>query len=329
MKTSGILKLSAVALLTSAALNVHAGTSVTNEMGTFAIHGDVEFNNDYRNQETAGPDTTTYDQNGRLLIGVAGSRDVGSNGYINANAETLLHLDGDITADDAWIAIGEKADWEIKMGRFEAYDLFPAGQDTIVNYAQDVYMTKYARGRSDNGQINLSKTTERVYFELSTNFMANDDDNINARNNAVFLRPVVAATLTDSLKLAVGAEINATADEEDAANDFSGYGATLNYTMGDLNMNVSYAARDFDDTTNQEDTTYGVNAQYQNFFIAYVYAETDTGTTAKSTTVYSSYKFANIMDVEDLALYAGGYYSDVKDSDNTDSGLRLRVKYLF
>ncbi|MDW6004074.1 carbohydrate porin [Vibrio mangrovi] len=328
MKASGILKLSAVALLTSAALNVNAGTSITNDMGTFAISGDVEFDTNYRNEEVSGPDTTTYDQTGRLLIGVSGMRDVGSNGYISANAQTLLHLDGDITADDAWIAIGEKADWEIKLGRFEAYDLFPAGQDTVVNYAQDVYMTKYARGRSDNGQINLSKTTERVYFELSTNFMENNDDNIGARNNAVFLRPVVAVTLTDSLKLSAGAEVNATADSEDAANDFAGYGATLNYATGDFNMNVSYATRDFD-TTVQEDTTYGINAQYKNFFIAYVYGETDTGTTSEVKTVYSSYKFANIMDVEDLALYVGAYYSDVKDSDNTDSGARLRVKYLF
>jgi hypothetical protein len=328
MKASGILKLSTVALLTSAALNVYAGTSVTNEMGTFAISGDVEFDTNYRNEETSGPDTTTYDQTGRLLIGVSGMRDVSDNGYISANAQTLLHLDGDITADDAWIAIGEKEDWEIKLGRFEAYDLFPAGQDTVVNYAQDVYMTKYARGRSDNGQINLSKTTERVYFELSTNFMEQNDDNVGARNNAVFLRPAVAFTLTDSLTLSAGAEVNVTADAEDAANDFAGYGATVNYTTGDFYVNVSYATRDFD-STEQEDTTYGINAQYKNFFLGYVYGETDKGTESEVDTVYSSYKFANIMDVEDLALYAGAYYSHVKEADETDSGARLRVKYLF
>jgi hypothetical protein len=326
MKASGILKLSTLTLLTSVALSAQAGTSVTNDMGTFAISGDVEFNNDIRNEETATTDTNTYDQSGRLLVGVSGMRDVGANNYISANAQILLNMDGDITADDAWVAMGAKEDWELKLGRFEAYNLFPAGQDTYLNHATgvDVYTASHARGRSDNGQINLSKTMDKVYFEVSANFMAN----AGADDNAVFLRPVVAFSLTDSLKLSAGAEINATQDEDDATNDFTGYGATLNYAAGDVSINLNYAAREFD-TSEQDDSSYGVNAQYKNAFIGYVHGENDTGTTAEVDTIYASYKFANVMEVEDLALYLGAYSSEVKDSDNEDSGARLRVKYLF
>ena len=324
MKASGIFKLSTLTLLTSFALSAQAGTSVTNEQGTFAISGDVEFDTNYRSEESTASDTTTYDQTGRLLIGISGKREVGSNGYISANAQTLLGLGGGVSADDAWVAFGETDDWEIKLGRFEAYNLFPAGQDTYLNHAQDVYTTSYARGRSSNGQINLSKTTDSVYFEVSSNFMSNGG----ADTNAVFLRPVVVFSFTDALKLSTGAEVNVTADEDDAANDFTGYGATLNYATGDLNINVSYASRDFD-TNTQEDTTYGANAQYKAFFLGYVHGETDTGTTAEVDTIYASYKFANVMDVEDLALYLGAYGSEVKDSDEADNGVRLRVKYLF
>ncbi len=330
MKASGILKLSTLTLLTSAALSAHAGTSVTNDMGTFAISGDVEFNTDYRNQDNGTTDEKTYDQNGRLLIGISGMRDVGTNGYIATNAQILLNMnnsDDGVTTDDAWIAMGEKNDWEIKLGRFEAYNLFPAGQDTYLNHAQDVYTTSYARGRSDHGQINLAKTMDKVYFEVSANFRG-EGTGSTADKDAVFLRPVVAVSLTDSLKLSAGAEFNMTADEDDAANDFTGYGATLNYAAGDVNINISYAAREFD-TTDQDDTTYGVNAQYKNAFIGYVHGETDTATTTEVDTVYASYKFANIMDVEDLALYLGVYNSDQKDTDVSDSGARLRVKYLF
>jgi hypothetical protein len=326
MKASGILKLSTLTLLTSMALGAQAGTTVSNEMGTFAISGDVEFNNDVRNTETATTDTTNYDQNGRLLVGVSGMRDVGADNYISANAQILLNMSSDVSADDAWIAMGAKQDWELKLGRFEAYNLFPAGQDTYLNHADgvDVYTTSYARGRSANGQINLAKTMDKVYFEVSANFMpagAADD-------NAVFLRPVVALSLTDSLKLSAGAELNATADDADADNDFTGYGATLNYAVDSVSVNVSYAAREFD-TTDKEDMTYGANAQFGNAFIGYVHAENDEATTSEVDTVYASYKFANVMDVEDLALYLGAYSSEVKDSDSKDSGARLRVKYIF
>jgi hypothetical protein len=326
MKASGILKLSTLTLLTSMALGAQAGTTVSNEMGTFAISGDVEFDNDVRNTETAATDKTNYNQDGRLLVGVSGMRDVGADNYISANAQILLKMSGDVAADDAWIAMGAKQDWELKLGRFEAYNLFPAGQDTVLRHANDfsVYTASAARGRSPNGQINFSKTMDKVYFEVSANFMpagAADD-------NAVFLRPVVAMSLTDSLKLSAGAELNATADDADPANDFTGYGATLNYAAGDVSLNVNYAAREFD-TNDQDDTSYGVNAQYKNAFIGYVHGENDTGTTAEVDTVYASYKFANVMDVEELALYVGAYSSEEKDTDNKDSGARLRVKYIF
>jgi hypothetical protein len=326
MKASGILKLSTLTLLTSVALGAQAGSSVTNDMGTFAISGDVEFNNDIRNEETATTDVNTYDQSGRLLVGVSGMRDVGADNYISANAQILLNMDGDVSADDAWVAMGAKEDWELKLGRFEAYNLFPAGQDTYLNHASgvDVYTASYARGRSENGQINFSKTAGSAYFEVSANFMANGG----ADDNAVFLRPVVAFSLSDSLKLSAGGEFNMTADDADADNDFTGYGATLNYAAGDISVNLNYAAREFD-TTDQDDTSYGVNAQYKNAFIGYVHGENDTGTTAEVDTVYASYKFANVMDVEELALYLGAYSSEVKDSDNKDSGARLRVKYIF
>jgi hypothetical protein len=330
MKASGILKLSTLTLLTSVALGAQAGSSVTNDMGTFAISGDVEFNNDYQNTETATTDKTNYDQSGRLLVGVSGMRDVGADNYISANAQILLNMDGDVSADDAWVAMGAKEDWELKLGRFEAYNLFPAGQDTVLNHANnfDVYTASHARGRSDNGQINFSKTAGSAYFEVSANFMEKVDSGDAADDNAVFLRPVVAFSLSDSLKLSAGGEFNMTADKDDAAQDFTGYGATLNYAAGDISVNLNYAAREFD-TTDRDDTSYGVNAQYKNAFIGYVHGEIDTATTAEVDTIYASYKFANIMDVEDLALYLGASSSEEKDTDNKDTSVRLRVKYIF
>lgn len=343
MKASGIFKLSTLALLTTAAMGAQAGISADTAQGTFAVSGDVEFDNNYQATDKYYTDTDTVvdktqiDQGGRLLIGVSGMRQVGDNNYIKTNAQALLKMNSDVAADDAWIAIGAENDWEVKLGRFEAYDLFPAGQDTVLNHANtydandkaeiSVYTASAARGRSDNGQINLSKTVGSTYFEVSTNFMSAGD----ADTNAVFLRPVLSVGLGDAFRLAAGAEINATADSKDAANDFTGYGATLNYSADMLSVNLNYATRDFDVAGTQTETSMGVNAQYGNAFIGYVNAVNDNGGASdpEINTFYASYKFANIMDVEDLALYLGASTSEVKDSDSKDTSVRLRVKYLF
>jgi hypothetical protein len=280
---------------------------------------------------TAYSDTTNFSQSGRVAMTFSGQQNVSDNGYVAAKGQALINQDGGLSADDMWLAIGEYDDWEVKIGRFEATNLAPAGQDTYLNHAGGVvYNAGHARGRSADGQINLSKTTEKVYFELSTNFMAADSDSSDgtADTNAVFARPVVAVTMTDSLKLTAGAEVNLTADEKDSANDFTGYGATLNYAAGGVDLNINYATRDFDSTT-QEDTTFGANVLYSNFALGYVNGTSDTATETEVETIYASYKFANVMDVEDLAIYVGAYTSEVKGSDDASSGARLRLFYAF
>lgn len=340
MKASGIFKLSTLALLTTAAMGAQAGISADTAQGTFAVSGDVEFDNNYRTTDTdqgVNPATTVTDieQDGRLLVGVSGMREASGDRYISTNVQILAHMNGDIDADDAWIAMGKQADWEVKLGRFESYDLFPAGQDTVLNHAPgvEVYTANYARGRSKNGQINLSKTVGSTYFEVSTTFDPKDNGNV-AEENAVFVRPVLSVGLGDAFRLAAGAEINVTADStNDQTQDFTGYGATLNYSADMLSVNLNYAARDLDKNAKdlkQEDTSYGLNAQYGNAFIGYVNGVNDIdGTEAEVNTFYASYKFANIMDVEDLALYLGASTSEVKDSDSKDTSVKLRVKYLF
>ncbi len=72
-------------------------------------------------------------------------------------------------------------DWKIKVGRFEAYDMFPLNQDTFIEYSGNtandlysdgygyIYMMKEGRGRSSGcGNFLLSKTLDNWYFELNT-----------------------------------------------------------------------------------------------------------------------------------------------------------------
>ncbi|NAW91672.1 MULTISPECIES: carbohydrate porin [unclassified Vibrio] len=328
--TSG--KLSLAAILISAALQANAGISVEGEQGVFSIGGDVEFDINFRDSNTKN--AQKLNQDGRLLVLIAGERSVSGDRYIKAQAQPLLKTTGDVDLDDAWIAFGQANNWELKVGRYEAFDLFPVGQDTMLEYANadkpqefangDVYRANKARGRGDNGQIGFSKTADNLYFELSTKF----ENESAADQNAVFVRPVVAYQIVESVRVAAGLEANLTADKDDADNDFLGYGATVNYSADDLSINVNYAFRDFD-TKTQEDTTIGANLLFKGFGLGHVYGEVDTGSSEKVNTTYASYQFANVMDVEDFSVYLGTYYSKVDDTENKDLGMRIRLKYFF
>lgn len=44
-------------------------------------------------------------------------------------------LTGKMNLDDAVFFFGRENDWKIKVGRFEAYDMFPLNQDTFIEYS--------------------------------------------------------------------------------------------------------------------------------------------------------------------------------------------------
>lgn len=110
--------------------------------------------------------------------------------------------------------MGQENDWKIKIGRFEAYDMFPLNQDTFIEYSGNtandlysdgygyIYMMKEGRGRSSSGgNFLLSKTLDNWYFEVNTlvedgsslfvdrNYHGNALDN---QKNVAYVRPVVA-----------------------------------------------------------------------------------------------------------------------------------------
>ncbi|EGR2796782.1 porin [Vibrio navarrensis] len=320
-----LVKLSLASVLVSAAINAQAGVSIENDMGAFSIGGDVEFNLDYTDKNATNKQE--LNQNGRILVQVAAEHTVSGDRYIKMQAQPLLDTSGNVNLDDAWFAMGKKADWELKVGRFEAYDLFPVGQDTMLAYAtaNEPYRANAARGRGDNGQVAFSKTFDSVYFEVASLFK----DESNADNNAVFLRPVVAFQATDSFRVAGGLEANVTADKLDPANDFMGYGVTANYSADAVSVNLNYAFRDFDSQT-KEQSTIGANLLVSGFGLGHVYAQDETNAVkSKLNTTYASYEIANVWDVDALNIYLGTYYSKQSDSDNKDLGARIRFKYFF
>ncbi|MBC5849877.1 carbohydrate porin [Vibrio metschnikovii] len=341
MKFNTFGKLSLASVLVSAALAANAGISVENEQGLFTIGGDVEYDLNFVDKDRSNQGTQDLSQSGRILVQIAAEREVANDHYLKVQVQPLLKSSGDVDLDDAFFAIGRQADWELKIGRFEGFDMFPVGQDTMLDFARtnvagdviEPYRMKDARGRGDYGQVSYAKSIDSLYFELGTLFKQ-QEDKVNkadeADKNAIFVRPVIAFQATDSLRFAAGLEANLTSDKKDENNNFIGYGATVNYSVQDFSLDLSYAYRDFDVTGTKEDTSIGAVIQYKRFGLGHIYSQADTGSKEKMNTTWASYEIANVMDVQDFSIYLGSYFSKVDNAaDDQDVGVRVRFKYFF
>ncbi|HHG8772708.1 TPA: carbohydrate porin [Raoultella planticola] len=283
--------------------------------GDLKIYGDVEFNVDAESHRgllamtnaDIGSDPTydKWDLNGRILLGFDGLRKTSSGRFAGFSVQPLADMTGSMNLDDAVFFFGQENDWQIKVGRFEAYDMFPLNQDTFVehsgNTANDlysdghgyIYMMKEGRGRSDaGGNFLLSKQMDNWYFELNTlledGTSLYDDSGYHGRDmeqkkNVAYLRPVVSWA-KDEFSVAAAVEANVVSNAygyRDAAGHFvdqsdrTGYGLTMTWNglQSDpdngvvVNLNSAYM-----DASNEKDFTAGVNALWQRFELGYIYA---------------------------------------------------------
>jgi hypothetical protein len=378
MKLNGIGKLSLMALLVSSAMSANAGiVSIEDGRGKFSIDGDVEFDVNYQNHKSddiAGIDNDfQLDQTGRILFNFTGERKV--NGYtFKAKVSPGYGAAGNLFVDDVWFSIANDDAGELKIGHFEAYDLFPAGQDTFLDHYADsgdgavsdsqpyMYRAKEARGRGDDGQLMYSRSFDNLYMEVAAKIGNGTDifsgtyhgKAVTAGNDVFIVRPVVAYQ-AGNLKIAAGFETNFVNDsavidvngKQVDILDRDGYGVTGNYSDGDFYVNLSYSAMD---AVDEENVTYGVSVGYAGFCVGYMAAENEISNAETDGTfvgdvevssVYASYKFSNVLDVEDFTMYVGGYQSTAEEKNVTkgagqynvdgedDMGARLRFKYVF
>ncbi|MCG9628000.1 carbohydrate porin [Vibrio mediterranei] len=361
-------KLSLAAVLVSSAMAANAGISIADsETGNFSIGGDVEF--DFNFQDLEGENSNNFNQTGRILLEFAGERYTETGHVFQVNVQPLMQSDGTVALDDAWFAFGKQDGWNLRMGRFEAFDMFPVGQDTFLEYSGDtsnelvsdaapyVYQMKEARGRGSDGQIMYSQTFNNLYLELGsmigdrsdlfsgTDYHGATIDRDNTKDS-VLLRPVVGYQagnfgIAASLETNLVKDAVVTTDGVDIS-DRMGYGVTANYTTADWNLIANFAYMDAVDENNM---TVGVNALYKGFGLGYIHANNDyerkeiassADGKAKVDTVYASYEFADVLQVEDFSIYLGAYYTTIDDQtdiktfeEESDKGVRVRFKYFF
>ncbi|EGT4256541.1 porin [Citrobacter amalonaticus] len=283
--------------------------------GDLKIYGDVEFNMDAESNHGLlamtnanvdhDPTNEQWNINGRILLGFDGTRKLDDDYYAGFSAQPLGDMSGSVNIDDAVFFFGKQDDWKVKVGRFEAYDMFPLNQDTFVehsgNTANDlyddgsgyIYMMKEGRGRSDaGGNFLVSKQVDNWYFELNTlledgTSLYNDGDfhgrEMEQQKNIAYLRPVISWS-QDAFSIAAAMESNVVNNAYGYTNsngkfvdqsDRTGYGMTMTWNglKTDpengvvVNLNTAYM-----DANNEKDLTTGVNALWKRFELGYIYA---------------------------------------------------------
>lgn len=286
--------------------------------GDIKFYGDVEFNMDAAsrsgaltslktsaNKDWASGNNERWDINGRLLLGFDGYRRMEDGNFAGFSVQPLADLSGKMNLDDAVFFFGNENNWKIKVGRFEAYDMFPLNQDTFIEYSGNtandlysdgygyIYMMKEGRGRSDSGgNFLMSKTLDNWYFEVntllengSTLFVDKQYHGIDLDNdkNVAYVRPVISWQ-SGRFSTAVAMEsnlVNNAYGYRDASgqwidqSDRTGYGFTMTWNGQKtdpedgvvVNLNTAYM-----DATDETDFTAGTNALWHNFELGYIYA---------------------------------------------------------
>ncbi|MFP5597237.1 carbohydrate porin [Kluyvera sp. 142486] len=297
-------------------INADKPNLILSGYGDLKIYGDVEFNMDAESKHgllamtnpsySSDPSNEQWDINGRILLGFDGMRKLNNGYFAGFSAQPLGDLSGTVNIDDAAFFFGKEDDWKIKVGRFEAYDMFPLNQDTFVehsgNTANDlyddgsgyIYMMKEGRGRSDSGgSFLMSKQLDNWYFELNTlledGTSLYNDGNYHGREmeqqkNVAYLRPVIAWSPTDEFTVSAAMESNVVNnaygyhDKKGRfvdQSDRTGYGMTMTWNgqKADpdngvvINLNTAYL-----DANNEQDFTAATNVLWKGFELGYIYA---------------------------------------------------------
>lgn len=329
------------------------------------IDGNVELNFNYRNRESNIDYDDEFNQDGRVLIEFAGSKNTPNGHYIGFKAQPLFRSTGSVSVDDVYLNFGQQNGWSIKVGRYEAYDLFPVGLDVFLEYSGDtsnnlymgesayIYQLKEARGRGGDGQIMYSQSVDSFYFEVSSiigdrSEFFNDsyhgvEVDKDTSKDSFIIRPAIAYQFHD-FTIAAGLEQNliknAIVDLEGKdISDRTGYGLTLNWSIENLEANTNFAHMQAVDETN---SSIGVNMLYHRFGIGYVHAEnTYDSSWAKGDvsvgTLYSSFGINDFLSIPDFTVLLGTYFTSVRNrtsnqdafSEDDDFGARVRLHYQF
>lgn len=296
---SKTFKLAAVAALCAAAAVAHAD-----------VKFDANFEGDTTNINAA---SDTFNSGGRIEVNANAALLKQGDNFVNARASLLLGLNADSTVDDAWIQFGNSS-VDLKIGRFEAVDLFPVAKDTVLELATGAgYRANVGRGRFKDGQFHGAlglNAAPGLRFELGLINYKGEKTSIVEQA----VRPAVVYNMGD-LTLRAGFE-----SFDKGAGTQTGYGLSAGYMLAkDAAVNVNYA-----NSSDLDSSSVGANLTYGPAGIGYV--KDKTGATTVDT-VYAAYSFP-LLGVKGAFITPAVSVSS-GDGVADKTALRVRLNYQF
>ncbi|MEY4751481.1 MAG: hypothetical protein RIQ60_3695 [Pseudomonadota bacterium] len=307
------------ALIAAAALTVAAGANAA-----VSFNGDANVELDTTNTSAktiAGASNNSFTQGGRVEVNIAGKSTNGDS-FVAGRGTLTLQKGGATGTDDMWVQFGNsKAD--VKLGRFEAADLYPAGRDTVVNRAgSGNYATNTLRGRTNEAHaaltLNLGGGSSVEVGIIETKTTA-----------AKGVRPVVSfGAGPASVKL--GFESG-----KSGGNSFSGMGGTVGLKAGPGALNVNFASGKTKVTTGDVKRS-AFAANYTVDMGVWVFVESAKNTTGaapseKISTFGLGYQLP-LLGVNGASItpaLSNSSATNGASGNKSDTSLRVRVNYSF
>lgn len=289
-----------------------------------AFDANIELDNTYRSGSAVAAADEGLSQSGRVEMNASGK--AGTNLFVAGKAAFLAKKDGTVAADDMWIQLGS-VKGDVKLGRFEAADLFPLVGDTLVNHAGNVYTANALRGRKDGSQFHAAGTLNLgggLSVELGV---------VETKSAAKGVRPVLsyaAGPLTARIGFEVGKYVAAAPA---AANDVRGVGATVGYDFGGFKLAGNVASGKSNAATRNSQNAVGLTVNAAGLSVGLIAANTEQPVgELKVQTAYVAYNMP-LFDIKGASWTPAFSTSTAKNSstgtDVQENSFRIRLNYAF
>lgn len=301
-----VFKLAAVAALCASAA---AHASVT-------FDANIETNTDFRKKiTTPGSERDSISNGGPVEVQRQCRHRQERRLFRKAKGTMIVGLTGDgVSIDDAWVQAGNSG-VDLKLGRFEAMDLFPLGKDVAANIGNVGYNGNTLRGRKKDGRLHAAmglNASSNVRIELG---LITEKQTGGASYG---LRPVVQFG-AGALTLRAGVE--AIKGDNGGASS-TGVALTAGYAVNSsttINANIASNSKD-------DKSAFGLNATFGDAGVGFVQGK-NKATNIKSTALYAAYTFP-LLGVKGASITpALGFYKETGQSN--DTAFRIRLNYGF
>lgn len=289
-----------------------------------AFDANIELDNTYRSGTAVATDDKGLSQGGRVEMNASGK--AGANLFVAGKAAFLAKKDGTVATDDMWIQMGS-ASGDVKLGRFEAADLFPLVGDTLVNHAGNVYGTNALRGRKDGSQFHAAGTLN-LGSGLSVELGVVENKSTTP-GIAKGLRPVLSYA-AGPLSARIGFE---SGKYNGSGNKLNGAGATVSYDFGGFKLTGNLASGKSDAATRDSQNAAGLTVNTGGLSVGVIAATTEEAVgKSKVQTAYVAYAMP-LFDIKGATWTPAVSTSTAKNSTTGSSvqetSFRVRLNYAF